>query len=89
MTYEIRLLETSAITMHTPNLYLIEACGTDTYLKLDGRIKNIHTVHEKAFDHAYRLRNIRKYAGFTVYKNGRLVEVNKFKDFAHIDFKVW
>ena len=89
MTYEIRLLETSAITIHTPNLYLIEACGTDAYRKLDGRIKNIHTVHEKAFDIVSSLRNIRKYAGFTVYKNGQLVEVNKFKDFAHIDFKAW
>lgn len=89
MTYSIKLLETSAITIHTPNLYLIEACGTDSYRQLDGRIKNIHTVHEKAFDMVSSLKNIRKYAGFTVYKNGKLVEVNKFKDFAHIDFKAW
>lgn len=88
MAYEIRLLETSAITMHTPNLYLIEACGADSYRKLDGRIKNIHTVHEKAFNMVSSLINIRKYAGFTVYKNGKLFQVNKFKDFTHIDFKV-
>lgn len=88
MTYEIRLLETSAITMYTPNLYLIEACGTDSHRKLDGRIKNIYTVHEKAFNMVSSLINIRKYAGFTVYKNGKLLQVNKFKDFTHIDFKV-
>lgn len=89
MTYHVQLLETSAVTIHTPKQFLIEACGSDAYLRIDGRIKNIHTVHEKAFEHVSKLKNIRNYAGFTVYKNGKIIEVNKFKDYSHIEFKAW
>lgn len=81
--YSIRLLTTSAINKNV----LIEACGSDSYLQLDGRIKNINTVHEKAFEHVAKLKNIRSYGGFNVYQGNRLIQVNKFKDFVNCSYK--
>ena len=85
--YKIVLLQTSVKSIHCPKQYLIEALGSDSTLNLDGRIKNIHTVHEKAFDYVASLKNIRTYAGFNVYRNNQLIEVNKFKDFSDLEYK--
>lgn len=83
MKYSIRLLTQSAIDKNV----LVEACGSDSYLILDGRIKNINTVHEKGFNMIHSLRNIRKYCGFNVYLNDRLIQVNKLKDFVNCEYK--
>ena len=83
MAYSIRLLVKSAIDCNV----IVEACGSDSFYKLDGRIKNINKVHEKGFDAVSRLKNIRSYCGFNVYLNDRLIEINKFKDYVHCEYK--
>lgn len=85
--FTIKLLQLSAKNIHCPKQYIIEALGSDSELHLDGRIKNIHTAHEKAFDYVASLKNIRSYAGFNVYRNGELLEINKFKDFVDFEYK--
>ena len=83
MSYSIRLLTTSALDKNV----LVEACGSDSYRILDGRIKNINTAHEKAFNMIHSLRNIRGYCGFNVYLNDKLIQVNKLKDFINCEYK--
>lgn len=85
--FTIKLLQLSAKNIHCPKQYVIEALGSDSELCLDGRIKNMHTVHEKAFEYVANLKNIRSYAGFNIYRNGVLIEINKFKDYVSFDYK--
>ena len=81
--YTIRLLCKSVISEHA-----IEACGSDSYLKVDGRIKRIDKIHQLAFDRVHRLKNLNKgYIGFNVYQNNKLIETNLFYGYHHLSYK--
>lgn len=81
--YTIRLLCKSAISEQAQ-----EACGSDSYIKIGGRIKRFDKIHQLAFNRCTRLKNLNKgYIGFNVYQNNKLIETNLFYGYHHLAYK--
>ena len=69
MKYWIQFLIKSA----TDNAQLIDACGSDSVMVLDGRLSS-HNMNVAAKRHAQRLQTIKQYPAFRIVSGARLFE---------------
>ena len=69
MKYWVQFLTKSA----TDNAQLIDACGSDSVLVLDGRLSS-YNMRATALHHAQRLKRIKQYSAFRIVSGTRLFE---------------
>ena len=69
MKYWVQFLIKSA----TDNAQLIDACGSDSVMVLDGRLSS-YNMNVAALHHARRLERVKQYPAFRIVSGARLFE---------------
>ena len=84
MKYWVQFLIKSA----TDNAQLIDACGSDSVLVLDGRL-SLYNMNVAAKRQAQRLEHIKQYSAFRIVSGARLFEEQRSSVIFKLAYPIW